>query len=114
MSMIDFKAIDILKQDLGEDILKQALSLVQKELEEADKIFHECLEKQDYKTFSRKAHSLKGSSMSFGFSDLRNVLLDLEQATLNDDNNICLDSIKDKLNLFKNERDYVLAEINKI
>lgn len=108
--MIDYSILNTLKDDLGEEILKQALALVTQELTTAEAIFNDLLTSKDYHSFNRKAHSLKGSSMSFGFIDLKEICFSLEKAS-HDPVAIDLDFITQQLEAFKQERDSVLKEL---
>lgn len=54
---------------------------------------HEALEKQDYNFLDRLGHQIKGNAATFGFDELTEVAINMEQAAKNKDHNRLIDLV---------------------
>jgi histidine phosphotransfer protein HptB len=74
--MIDWHRIEELRAEIGPEDFGEVISLF---LEEADAVVSRLQSNKDAKTMERDLHSLKGSALNLGFSDLAQVCLQGER-----------------------------------
>jgi HPt (histidine-containing phosphotransfer) domain-containing protein len=79
--------------------LEELIQLYQTEFNRSWKEIREAIRNNDYVSIRMLAHSLKGSSANLGFSGLRDISMELENASKSLD----LQSIKNKLALLRAE-----------
>lgn len=81
MSLLDFDAIDKLKQSMGDGAAEIIIDLIDSLEHEVNKLlpaFQQALAQGDAEQLQRAAHSLKGSSAALGAVALSNLCLEIE------------------------------------
>lgn len=79
--IIDMQAIDTLRQlspDAGGDFLRELIEIYMQDTPQRIAELDEALIKQDFPSFTRAAHTIKGSSSNFGAIRLTKLAHDLE------------------------------------